>query len=152
METERTLVLLKPDAVQRGLVGGLTSRLESRGLKIVAIKMLQMDGALAGRHYGAHEGKPFFQGLVEFITSGPLVAMVLQGHNAVEITRNTMGATDPVTAAPGTIRGDLATDIGRNLIHGSDSLETAGKEIGLFFAPDEIVDYVRSVEPWVTES
>ena len=149
---ERTLVLIKPDAVQRGLAGEVISRLESRGLKIVAMKMLQMDEAKATRHYEPHVGKPFFKGLVEFITSSPLIAMVLQGENAVEMTRNTMGATNPLTATPGTIRGDLATDIGRNLIHGSDSLDTAQKEIGSFFSPEEIVDYSRSVDPWVTES
>ena len=124
---ERTLVLLKPDAIQRGLVGALISKLESRGMKIVAIKMLHMDENMAARHYEAHVGKPFFKGLVEFITASPLIAMVLQGQNAAEITRNTMGATNPVEATPGTIRGDLATDIGRNLIHGSDSPETAGR-------------------------
>ena len=149
---ERTLVLIKPDAVQRGLAGEVISRLESRGLKIVAMKMLQMDEAKATCHYEPHVGKPFFKGLVEFITSSPLIAMVLQGENAVEMTRNTMGATNPLTATPGTIRGDLATDIGRNLIHGSDSLDTAQKEIGIFFSPEEIVDYSRSVDPWVTES
>ena len=148
---ERTLVLIKPDGIQRGLVGEVVSRLESRGLMIVAMKMLHLDEEQAGRHYEAHVERPFFKGLVEFITSRPIVAMVLQGQNAVELTRNTMGATNPVDAAPGTIRGDLATDIGRNLIHGSDSVETAEKEIGLFFAPHEIVDYYRDVEPWITE-
>ena len=148
---ERTLVLIKPDGIQRGLVGELVSRLESRGLMIVAMKMLHMGKEQAARHYEAHVERPFFKGLVEFITSRPIVAMVLQGQNAVELTRNTMGATNPIDAAPGTIRGDLATDIGRNLIHGSDSVETAEKEIGLFFAPQEIVDYYRDVEPWITE-
>ena len=148
---ERTLVLLKPDAIQRGLVGAVISRLEARGLKIVGMKMLHMDEELAGRHYGAHVGKPFFKGLVEFISSSPLIAMVWQGQNAVEITRNTMGATDPLDAAVGTIRGDLAIDIGRNLVHGSDSEETAHKEISLFFPPEETVDYPRDVEPWITE-
>lgn len=148
---ERTLVLIKPDGVQRGLVGAVISRLESRGLKIVAMKMLHMDQAMAERHYEAHVGREFFGGLTEFITSRPLIAMVLQGDNAVEIARNTMGATDPVKATPGTIRGDLAIDIGRNLIHGSDSVETAGNEIGLFFSPQEIRDYPREVEPWITE-
>ena len=148
---ERTLVLLKPDAIQRGLVGAVISRLEARGLKIVGMKMLHMDEELASRHYGAHVGKPFFKGLVEFISSSPLIAMVWQGQNAVEITRNTMGATDPLDAAVGTIRGDLAIDIGRNLVHGSDSEETAHKEISLFFSPEETVDYPRDVEPWITE-
>ena len=149
---ERTLVLLKPDAVQRGLVGEVVRRLESRGLKIVAMKMVHMDREFAGRHYEAHVGKPFFPGLVEFITSKPLVALVLEGPSAVELTRKTMGATNPVEAASGTIRGDLALEIGRNLIHGSDSLETAEREIDLFFRPEEIADYTRDVEPWVTES
>ena len=148
---ERTLVLLKPDTVQRGLVGAVISRLESRGLKIVAMKMLQMDREMAVRHYEPHVNKPFFPGLAEFITSRPLVAMVLQGSDAVALTRNTMGATNPVEAAPGTIRGDLAVEIGRNLIHGSDSVETAQVEIGLFFSPNEILDYPREVEPWVKE-
>ena len=148
---ESTLVLLKPDAIQRGLAGAVISRLESRGLKISAMKMLRMDQKMAGLHYEAHVARPFFNGLVEFITSGPLVAMVLQGHNAVEITRNTMGATDPLNAIPGTIRGDLAIDIGRNLIHGSDSLETAEREISLFFSPEEIMDYEREAERWITE-
>ena len=148
---ERTLVLLKPDAVQRGLVGTTISKLEARGLKIVAIKMLQMDQEHAGRHYEAHVGKPFFPGLVDFITSGPLVAIVWEGTNAVELTRNTMGATNPVNSAPGTIRGDHATDIGRNLVHGSDSVETAIREIGLFFTPDELVDYNRAIDQWIIE-
>lgn len=149
---ERTLVLIKPDAVQRGLAGEVISRLESRGLKIVAMKMLQMDEAKATRHYEPHVGKPFFEGLKNFITSSPLIAMVLQGENAVAITRNTMGTTNPLDASPGTIRGDLATDIGRNLVHGSDSPDTAKNEIGIFFSPEEVLDYPRSVEPWVTES
>ena len=148
---ERTLVLLKPDSVQRGLVGEVISRLESRGLKIVAAKMLRMDEGMATRHYGAHVGKPFFPGLVGFITSGPIIAMVLEGHNAVEIPRVTMGATNPLEATPGTIRGDLAIDIGRNLIHGSDSPETARSEIALFFSRREILDYSRDVESSITE-
>jgi len=148
---EQTLVLLKPDTVQRGLAGAVISRLESRGLKIVAMKMLQMDRGMAARHYEAHVDKPFFGGLAEFITSRPLIAMVLQGERAVELTRSTMGATNPVEAAPGTIRGDLAVEIGRNLIHGSDSVETAQVEIGLFFSPSEVLDYTREVEPWVRE-
>lgn len=149
---ERTLVLLKPDALQRGLVGELTTRLEARGLKIVAMKLMQMSQALARRHYEAHVGKPFFPGLVEFITSGPLVAMVLEGKDAVAVVRNTMGATDPAKASPGTIRGDLAIDMGRNLIHGSDSLEAAQREIALFFKESEVVDYQRDTDPWITES
>ena len=149
---ERTLVLVKPDGVQRGLVGEVISRLEARGLKIVAMKMLHMSRDMADRHYGEHVGKPFFAGLVEFIVSGPLVAAVLEGPNAVEITRSAMGATDPKNSAPGTIRGDLAVDIGRNLIHGSDSLASAQREIALFFEPREITDYTRNVDPWIIES
>ncbi|MBM3156762.1 MAG: nucleoside-diphosphate kinase [Chloroflexi bacterium] len=149
---ERTLVLVKPDAVQRGLIGEIISRIEKTGLKPVALKMLHMDRELAGRHYAIHQGKPFFEGLVGFITSSPLVAAVFEGHNAVEVVRKTMGATDPVKAAPGTIRGDLALDIGRNAVHGSDSKENAEKEINLFFSPKEIVSYKRNVEPWIIES
>ena len=148
---ERTLVLIKPDAVQRGLAGDVISRLEDRGLKIVGMKMLQMDLEMAGRHYGEHRERPFFQGLVDFITSTPVIAMVLEAPNAVKLTRNTMGETAPLNSPPGSIRGDLAVDIGRNLIHGSDSVETAQREIGLFFGPDEIVDYERSVDRWVIE-
>lgn len=149
---ERTLVLLKPDAVQRGLIGAVVSRLESRGLKIAAMKMLHMDGETAAVHYGEHVGKPFYDGLVEFITSGPLVAMVLEGENAVQLTRNTMGSTNPADASPGTIRGDMAVDLGRNLIHGSDSVESAERETAIFFSPEEIASYNRDVEPWVRES
>src|SRR4030042_1473600 len=149
---ERTLVLVKPDAVQRGLIGEVISRIEKTGLKLVALKMLHMDRELAGRHYAIHQGKPFFEGLVGFITSSPLVAAVFEGPNAVEVVRKTMGATDPVKAAPGTIRGDLALDIGRNAVHGSDSKENAEKEINLFFSPKDIVSYKRNVEPWIIES
>ncbi|MFQ5933241.1 MAG: nucleoside-diphosphate kinase [Dehalococcoidia bacterium] len=148
---ERTLVLLKPDAVQRGLVGETIARLERQGLKIVAMKMLQMDAALADRHYAVHQDKPFFQGLVEFITSGPIVAIVLEGLNAIEVVRNAMGATDPAQAQTGTIRGDLALDIVRNLIHGSDSTETAEKEVDLFFSKEELLSYERSVDSRVPE-
>lgn len=151
-DTQRTLVLIKPDGVQRGLVGAIISRLEARGLKIVAMKMLQMDREMASQHYDVHRQRPFFQGLVEFITTSPIIAMVLEGSNAVELVRRSMGTTDPVQAEPGTIRGDLAVEIGRNLIHGSDSLETAATEISLFFKSEEIPGYTRSVEPWITES
>jgi len=150
---ERTLVLVKPDGVQRGLIGEIISRFERTGLKLVALKMLQMDRKMAGQHYAIHQGKPFFEGLVSFITSSPLIAAVFEGNSAVEVVRKTMGAaTDPVKAAPGTIRGDLALDIGRNVVHGSDSLENAQKEISLFFSPKEIVSYERQVEPWIRES
>ncbi len=149
---ERTLVLVKPDGVQRGLIGEIISRFERTGLKLVALKMLQMDRAMAEKHYAIHKGKPFFEGLVSFITSSPLVAAVFEGKSAVEVVRKIMGVTDPVKAAPGTIRGDLALDIGRNIVHGSDSLENAQKEISLFFSPREIVSYERQVEPWIIES
>jgi nucleoside-diphosphate kinase len=137
MDMQRTLVLLKPDALKRGLVGQIISRLESRGLKIVAMKMIWMDEALAKRHYAVHEAKSFFRELVGFITSSPIIAAVFEGENAVDVVREAMGATDPALAAPGTIRGDLAQDIGRNLIHGSDSVEIAKKEIELFFSNAE---------------
>jgi nucleoside-diphosphate kinase len=149
---ERTLVLIKPDAVQRGLIGDIVARLERTGLKIVALKMLHMDMQMAERHYGIHRGKPFFDGLVDFITSAPLVAAVFEGPKAVEIVRKTMGETDPARSAPGSIRGDLALDIGRNVVHGSDSVENAAQEIDLFFEPGEILRYQRQIEQWVIES
>jgi len=137
----RTLVLIKPDAVQRGLMGEIISRLERKGLKIVALKMLQMDDALAERHYAIHQGKPFFSSLVDFITSGPIIAAVVEGSNAVEAVRRIMGETDPLKASAGTIRGDLGLDITHNLIHGSDSEESAEKEIELFFSEPEMLDF-----------
>ncbi|MFH1559830.1 MAG: nucleoside-diphosphate kinase [Chloroflexota bacterium] len=152
MSTEQTLVLVKPDGVQRSLAGTIISRLEARGLRIVAMKMLQVSRDMAMQHYGVHQGKPFFEGLVEFITSGPVIAMVLEGRSAIEMVRNTMGVTDPLKAQPGTIRGDLGVDMGRNLIHGSDSPETAAQEIALFFSQDEILSYERDVDRWITES
>ena len=129
----RTLVLVKPDGVRRGLIGEIVSRMEKKGLSIVALRMLRMDEALARRHYAVHEGKPFFNDLVDFITSGPVVAVLLEGEKAVDVVRTMMGDTDPKKSAPGTIRGDLGMDIGQNLIHGSDSDENARKEIDLFF-------------------
>ena len=149
---QQTLVLVKPDAMQRGLAGEIISRLERRGLKIVAMKMLQMDQDLAQRHYAVHEGKAFFPGLIEYITSCPIIAIVFEGPRAIEAVRNTMGATDPVKAAGGTIRGDLALEMGRNLVHGSDSEENAAVEISLFFSPEEILSYSRQIDEWVTES
>ena len=146
---ERSLVLIKPDAVQRGLAGEIIGRLERKGFKIVAMKMLHMDINLAGRHYAIHRGKPFFEGLVGFITSSPLIAIVLQGENAVQITRQMMGDTDPARAPGGTIRGDFGIDMGHNLIHGSDSVENASSEIALFFSPAEILDYDRDVDTWI---
>ena len=152
MSIEKTLVLVKPDGVQRGLSGTIIARLEARGLRIVAMKLIQISNDLAMKHYGVHRGKPFFDGLVRFITSGPVVAMVLEGPSAVEMVRNTMGATNPLNAQPGTIRGDLGVDIGRNLVHGSDSPETAAHEIALFFAPEEILSYDRDVDRRIIES
>ena len=149
---ERTLVLIKPDAVQRELVGDIICRLERTGLKLVALRMLQMDREMAGRHYAIHQGKPFFEGLVQFITSGPLVAAIFEGPRAVEIARKTMGETDPARAAPGTIRGDLALEIGCNVVHGSDSSENAEQEISLFFRPQDVLSYERQVERWIIES
>ena len=146
---ERSLVLIKPDAIQRGLAGEIISRLERRGLKIVAMKMLHMDKALAQRHYAVHKGKAFFDGLVDFISSSPIIAIVFQGKNAVEVVRQMMGETDPSKAQSGTIRGDFAIDIGHNLIHGSDSLENASKEIDLFFSKEEIFDYDRETNKWI---
>lgn len=151
MEMEKTLILLKPDALQRGLAGQIISRFEAKGLKIVALKLLKIDRQLAERHYDVHRGKPFFEGLVEFITSGPIVAMVLEGRNAVEAVRKVMGSTDSAEAQPGTVRGDLGLDIGHNLIHGSDSPQTAQKEIALFFSPGEILSYNRAIDPWILE-
>ncbi len=150
-DIQQTLVLIKPDGVQRGLVGQIIDRLEARGLRIAALKLVHLDMETASRHYGAHRERPFFKGLVDFITSSPLVAMVLEGPNAVDMVRRTMGATNPLEAAPGTIRGDLAVEIGRNLIHGSDSMESAAAEIQLFFDAGEIVDYERDVQRWITE-
>jgi nucleoside-diphosphate kinase len=149
LKVERSLVLIKPDAVQRGVGGKIIARLERKGLKIVAMKMLQMDKALAQRHYDIHKGKAFFDDLVDFITSGPIIAIVFQGEGAVEAIRQTMGETDPAKANPGTIRGDLALDIRHNLIHGSDSAENASKEIDLFFPKEEILDYQRDIDKWL---
>ena len=141
---QRTLVLIKPDAIERGLAGKIIARLERKGLKIAAMKMLQMDKAMAERHYAIHEGKPFFPALVDFITSSPIIAAVVEGKNAVEVVRQMMGETDPLRAAPGTIRGDFGLDIGQNLIHGSDSEENAQQEISLFFSEEEILSYPES--------
>ena len=138
---ERSLVLVKPDAMQKGLAGTIISRLESQGIKLVAVKMLHMDKALAERHYAIHADKPFFKDLVEYITSTPIIAAVFEAEGAVEKIRKIMGATDPAKAEPGTIRKDFGTDIQRNAVHGSDSTETAEKEIRLFFTEDEIFNY-----------
>lgn len=148
---ERTFVMIKPDAVQRGLIGEIISRLERKGLKIVAMKMLNVSRELAERHYAEHREKPFFESLVSYITSAPVVAMVVEGKNAVKVVRTLVGATNPQEALPGTIRGDFGMDIGRNVIHASDSLESAEREISLFFKPEEIVEYKRIDEDWLYE-
>jgi len=138
---EKSLVLIKPDAMQRGLAGAIINRLEQSGVKIVAIKMLHLDKALAQEHYAVHKNKPFFDGLVNYISSAPIIATVFKGEGAVEVIRKIMGATDPAKAEPGTIRADFGLDIERNSVHGSDSVETAEKEIKLFFSESEIYAY-----------
>jgi nucleoside-diphosphate kinase len=145
------LVIIKPDGVQRGLVGEILGRLERRGLKIVALNFQVIERALAERHYGEHAGKPFYAGLVDYITSGPVVTMVLEGPQAIAATRATMGATRPVEAAPGTIRGDLALMVGRNLIHGSDGPESAAREIELFFGGQTLSSWARDTDGWILE-
>lgn len=151
MAVERTLVILKPDAVQRGLVGEIVGRLEQRGLKLVALDMRTIAPEIAARHYAEHEGKPFYAGLIEYITSGPVVLMVLEGPRAVAVTRATMGKTNPVEALPGTIRGDLGLMTGRNLIHGSDGPESAEREVALFFGDRGISSWVRDDDRWILE-
>ena len=146
---ERTLVIIKPNGVQRELVGQLISRFERRGLKITALKMTTVDNDTACRHYREHEGKPFFDDLISFITSAPSVIMILEGERAVSLVRRMVGDTDPAEASPGTIRGDYATTVGHNMIHASDSRESAYREIGLFFDPEEIQAYTLSVRPWL---
>ena len=148
---QRTLVLVKPDGVQRGMVGEITARLERRGLKLIALKMMWIDDELAAKHYAEHVGKPFYTGLIAFITSGPVVAMIWEGREAVTMVRALMGSTDPLKASPGTIRGDLALSHGMNLIHGSDSTERAASEIALFFSRDEVHEYERTADRWIEE-
>jgi nucleoside-diphosphate kinase len=146
--TERTLVLVKPDGVQRLLVGRILARFEERGLKLVGLKLVSVDRALAERHYAIHREKPFFGSLVEFITSSPLVAVALDGPNAIAVVRAMVGATRPNEAAPGTIRGDYALETAQNLIHASDGPETATSELALWFSMDELVDYDREIDRW----
>jgi len=148
---QRTLVLVKPDGVQRGLVGAIALRLERRGLKLVGLKMMRITKEMAARHYAEHEGKPFYEGLIAFITSGPVVAMIWEGREAVSVVRGLMGATDPLKALPGTIRGDLALDLGMNLIHGSDSPDRAETEIAEFFSAGELHDYERTIDRWIRD-
>jgi nucleoside-diphosphate kinase len=146
--TERTLVLIKPDAVQRLLTGRLIARFEERGLKIVGLRLVAVDRELAERHYAVHRAKPFFGGLVDFITSSPLVAMALEGPNAIAVVRTMVGATRPHEAAAGTIRGDLALETAQNLVHASDGPETAAAELALWFGPGELHDYDRAIDRW----
>ncbi|HET7037542.1 MAG TPA: nucleoside-diphosphate kinase [Thermomicrobiaceae bacterium] len=158
MAGERTLIIVKPDAVQRGLIGEVLQRLERRGLKFVGLKLMLIPRELAERHYGEHKEKPFYPGLVGFITSGPVVAGVIEGPDAIAVTRATAGGTDPAkatnpaTATPGSIRADFGLTIGQNIIHASDSATSAAREIALFFNQDELLDYQRAIDAWIVES
>ncbi len=151
MEFERTFVMVKPDGVERGVIGEVISRLERKGLKIVAMKMLKIEDSLAKEHYAEHKEKPFFDALVSYITSGPVVAMVVEGKNVIKVVRTLVGTTNPIEANPGTIRGDFGMDLGRNIIHASDSEKSAQREISLFFNPDEILSYERAIDKWIYE-
>ena len=148
---ERTLILIKPDAMERALAGEVIGRLERRGLRIVAIRLFQMDESLAKKHYAEHEGKGFFQSLISYITSGPIIAAVFEGTGAVDSVRKTVGATNPANADAGTIRGDLGLETGRNLIHASDSLESAKREVTLFFDEGQVVSHKRDIDRWIFE-
>lgn len=151
MAIERTLILIKPDAVSRGLIGEITARIERRGYVISAMKLMQVDGERAREHYAEHKGKPFFGGLVAFITSAPLVAMAVEGEGAIDGCRQIIGATNPLDAAPGSIRGDLAQTIGRNLVHGSDGPASAQRELNLFFEDREFVSRRHDLDRWIKE-
>ena len=148
---ERSLVIIKPDAVQRGLIGAIVGRYERRGLKIVAIRMHTVDRDTAERHYGEHAGKPFFPGLIDFITSSPSVSMVVEGPNAIKIIRDTNGATKPWDAAPGSIRADFGLETGRNLVHASDSVESGQREIANFFPGESFPSWERAADAWILE-
>jgi nucleoside-diphosphate kinase len=148
---ERTLIILKPDAVQRGLVGEIVGRFEARGLRIVGLKFMTVARTLAEEHYAIHKDKAFFAGLVSYITSSPVIVMALEGTNAVVAARNTIGATRPNEAAAGSIRGDLALEVGRNLVHGSDSVENAETELKLWFKPEELTSWTRDTDSWIFE-
>ena len=148
---EKTLILVKPDGVQRGLVGDILSRFEHKGLKLVALRMLQVTKNMAETHYGEHKGKPFYNGLLDFITAAPLVAMVVEGKSAVTVVRKMVGSTNPEDAAPGTIRHDFGMHTGRNLIHASDAPKSAEKEISLFFDIDQVVEWKKDMDYWVYE-
>ncbi|MCS6774706.1 MAG: nucleoside-diphosphate kinase [Anaerolineae bacterium] len=148
---ERTLIIIKPDGVQRGLIGEVIARFERRGLRIAGLKLMHISRALAEEHYAEHRGKSFFEGTVQFITSSPVVVMCLEGPNAIAAARQTMGATRPTEAAPGTIRADFGLDISRNVVHGSDSPATAEREIALYFKPEELISYQRASDVWLKE-
>ncbi len=148
---QTTFLMVKPDGVQRGLVGEVISRVEERGLRITALKMLTVDQKMAEEHYAEHEGKDFYQGLIEYITSGPVVAMAVKGEDAISGVRDMVGETDPKEASPGTIRGDYAMDIGRNIVHAADSPESAERELDIFFADPDYQEYDRIEEDWVYE-
>lgn len=148
---EKTLVLIKPDAVQRGLIGEVTARLERRGLRLVAARFMQVSLELAEKHYAIHQGKPFYEPLIRYITSAPVMAMVWEGPNAIAAVRQTMGSTRPTEAAPGSIRHDFGLEVGRNLTHASDTVENGIKEVELWFSPDELVRWERSTDPWIFE-
>lgn len=147
---ERTLIIVKPEGVQRGLIGTVITRFEEKGLKVVGLKMLRIPREMAERHYAEHAGKPFYEGLVSHITSSPVVVGALEGPEAIAVARTLMGATNPKTAAPGTIRGDYGLDIGLNMVHGSDGPESAQRELSIFFTPDELLTYQRAGEAWIT--
>lgn len=148
---EQSLIILKPDAVQRGLIGPIISRLEQRGLRFAGLKLMQIDESLARRHYAVHEGKPFFEGLVQYIISGPVVVIAVTGNNVIQMVRTMVGATNPVQSAPGTIRGDFAVEIGRNLIHASDSPENGAQEVANFFGEGDLITFERSLDAWIHE-
>jgi len=148
---ERTLIIVKPDGVERALIGPIISRFEQRGLKLVALKMMQVSNELARKHYAVHEGKPFFEPLIEYIISAPVVVMVLEGPQAIQAARNTIGVTNPVEAVPGSIRGDFGMMVGRNLVHGSDSPENAAAEVALWFNESELIAYERAIDSWILE-
>jgi nucleoside-diphosphate kinase len=148
---ERSLVLVKPDGVQRALVGEVISRLERRGLRLVAARFMHVSNDLAETHYAIHKGKPFYEGLIAYITSAPVMAMVWEGPNAVAAIRQTMGSTRPTEAAPGSLRHDFALEVGRNLTHASDSVENGANEVTLWFQQEELVDWKREVDKWVFE-
>lgn len=149
---DQTLVLVKPDGVQRGLIGEVISRLERRGLRLVGAKFVQVSQELAETHYAIHKGKPFYDGLIQYITSAPVMAMVWEGPNAVAAVRQTMGATRPTEAAPGSLRHDFALEVGRNLTHASDSVENGEQEVALWFKPDELITWNRDVDRWIFEA